>query len=458
MSRNKRISFYLLLVVLFLSATPAAAQVSNAGLLDDVLGRDQTATSAWQGHITTVATRLYWSLVVISMVWTFGIMAVRKAELNEFFAEFIRFIVTTGFFFWLLTNGSYFATTIFDSLREVAGTASGFGSSYTPSGIMDIGFFIFDRAAEQTSRFSPVDSAIGMLLAAAILVLLALVAVNMLLLLCAAWILAFGAIFFLGFGGSRWTSDIAINYFKSVLGLGAQLMALVFVVGVGKSFLEEYFSNMSEGLTMNEMAVMLVVTVILYVLSNKIPPMFAGIVSGHSPGQVSSYGAGTALAAGGAALAAAAVGAAAISSGMANAAGSAQAMKSAFSKGSENVESGSDLLSNLGGSSSGSDSSAGSFAEASGIGGNDTSTGSDAGAFTGSDAGASSGSARNLSPVSKAALVTADAASNIVKAGSSMAMNKARSRVSETLGGKMAQQIRAEGGNDEVAEFVGRSD
>src|SRR5690554_3583622 len=44
------------------------------------------------------ASWLFWTLVVISMVWTFGMMALRKADIGEFFAEFTRFTITTGFF------------------------------------------------------------------------------------------------------------------------------------------------------------------------------------------------------------------------------------------------------------------------------------------------------------------------------------------------------------------------
>jgi type IV secretory pathway TrbL component len=38
------------------------------------------------------ASWLSWALVVISMVWTFGMMALRKADI----AEFVRFIITTN--------------------------------------------------------------------------------------------------------------------------------------------------------------------------------------------------------------------------------------------------------------------------------------------------------------------------------------------------------------------------
>ncbi|MBE2189907.1 MAG: P-type conjugative transfer protein TrbL, partial [Candidatus Kapabacteria bacterium] len=163
----------------------------------------------------------------ISMVWTFGMLALRKADLGDFYAEFFRFTVFTGFFWWLLTNGPRFATDIMDSLRTLGGMATGTGATLTPSGIVDIGFDIFFRVLDKSSILSPVDSAVGILLSAAILIILALIGVNMLVLLVSGWILSYAGVFFLGFGGSRWTSDMAIGYYRTVLALGAQLAAMI---------------------------------------------------------------------------------------------------------------------------------------------------------------------------------------------------------------------------------------
>ena len=83
----------------------------------------------------------------------------------------------------------------------------------------------------------------GIIMAAIILIILALVSINMVLLLVSGWILAYAGIFFLGFGGSRWTSDIAINYYKTVLGVAVSLFAMVLLVGIGKTFLDDYYST-----------------------------------------------------------------------------------------------------------------------------------------------------------------------------------------------------------------------
>ena len=48
---------------------------------------------------------MFWILATISLSWTCISMAIKRAEMGEFFAELCRFIMFTGLFFWLLTNG-----------------------------------------------------------------------------------------------------------------------------------------------------------------------------------------------------------------------------------------------------------------------------------------------------------------------------------------------------------------
>lgn len=502
----------LLLCLAFFSVDASAGTMNSSGLFDDVLNRYNTAASGWAGVVTDAATWLFWTLVVISMVWTFGMMALRKADIGEFFAEFVRFTIFVGFFWWLLINAPAFATSIFNGLRQVAGNATGLGSSLSPSGIVDIGFAIFYNVVDQSSIWSPGDSLAGILMAVAILVVLAIIGVNMLLLLASAWVLAYGGIFFLGFGGSRWTSDMAINYYKTVLGIAAQLMTMVFLIGIGKTFLDDYYSRMSSGISLKEMGVMLIVCVILLALVNKVPALVAGIITGASVGGagIGQFGAGAAVGAAGMAAAAAATGGAMIAAGAANAAGGAQAVMAAFSKASDNVASGSDVLTSMwggggdggggggdGGGASGGDSSTGStpFAQAAGFSG---SSGSSSGASgmsggneggdakgkpeSGSSSSSSSDQAKGdgqkadnsataqaaqggqqssaeqsggfLAAAAKAGKIAADAGANLAKGAADVAMSKAASmkesamdRIADTAPGKVAAAIKGQGGS-----------
>jgi type IV secretory pathway TrbL component len=157
----------------------------------------------------------------------------------------------------------------------------------------------------------------------------------MLLLLVSGWILAYAGIFFLGFGGARWTSDIAINYYKTVLNIAAQLFTMVLLVGIGKSFVDQYYSAMSAGISLKELVVMMVVAIVLLALVNKLPAMVGGLsMSGGAHAFGSGFGAGAAMGAVTMAGMAVAAGGTAVAAGLPNAARGTQSLFDAFTKAS----------------------------------------------------------------------------------------------------------------------------
>lgn len=309
-----------LLILVFLSTSafaelPYFDQATNQSVLDQVVYKFWAKVKTWQTVIQGAAERLFWSLVLISMVWTFGMMLLRKADIGDFFAEFTRFIIFTGFYFWLLTNavsGHNIAGTIIDSMQQLGGTAAGLPEGASHSSIVNTGILIWNQSINNLNILDPIDSLIGFLMSIAILVILAVISVNMLLLLISSWVLMYAGIFFLGFGGARWTSDIAINYFKTVLGIGIQLFVMLLVVGIGNDLLTDFYSKMGKNvLNYEELAVMLIFSIAFFVLISKLPPLLAGIITGSSIGSnggIGGYSGGNFLAGAGTAAAVASYG------------------------------------------------------------------------------------------------------------------------------------------------------
>ncbi|PJE09586.1 P-type conjugative transfer protein TrbL [Legionella sp.] len=330
----------ILLTGLITSVHAEGVGIHNADLFDSILNRFATTTSQWGKQMQSYASWLFWSLTLISMVWTYGFMALRKADLQELFAETIRFFVVTGFFYWLLENGPAIAMSIIDSLRQIASKASGLNKLVSPSGIVDIGFDIASKVVDASSIWSPATTTVGLLIAAIILVVLALVGVNMLIILISAWILAYGGVFLLGFGGGRWTQDIAINYYRTVLSIALQSFAMILIIGIGKSFIDQYYAAMSGDMAIKELFVMLVVAIILLALINKIPPLLAGIVNGGGFNGGGTMGLGGAMGAAGLAAATLSGGMSAAMGAAASSAGGAQALKVAFQAAQQSLSEG----------------------------------------------------------------------------------------------------------------------
>jgi P-type conjugative transfer protein TrbL len=302
----QRLVTLLLVTAAALYSVGARAAVSSSNILSNVTDQFHAQAASWGGIITGYATNLFWTLGTISLVFTGVTLILKKADIGEFFAEFIRFILFFGFFLWLLQNAAAIGSAILHSLMIIGANASQTGVA-NPSAVMDIGFNIFHKVMEQTSIWSPVDSMIGMFLAAIVLVCIALIAANMTIMLCSAWILLYGGIFFLGFDGSRWTSDIAINYYKAILGVAASLMAMVLMVGIAQSIITSYYNQMSTGIDINEIATIMVVAVILLLLVHRVPGLISGILTGASISHsgIGSWSAGHAMGAMGVAATAA---------------------------------------------------------------------------------------------------------------------------------------------------------
>lgn len=435
-----------LLLDLLMWSGEAQAAINSSGLLDTALQQFNTAATAWGTYITARATWLFWTLAIISLVWTMGQLALQRAEIGDFFREIILFTVTTGFFFWLLTNGPAYAMAIMNSMRQIAGTASGLGPNIYPSGIVDIGFFIFQKVLTQSSIWSPVDSMVGFVMSLIILIVLALIGVNMLVLLVSGWILAYAGIFFLGFGGSRWTSDMALHYYRTVLSLGAQLGALVMLVGIGRTFVLNYYTNMQAQINLNELGVVLVASIILFSLVNKIPPLIGGLAMGGGLGAL-----GSGISAGGiisgAMMAGTAVGTAgaAMAAGAAGLAGGGQALMEAVKKGAQHVASGSDVLASFGSGG------AGGGAAGSPVGGGPSGGSPLAAAMDGvSPAGRISGGSSSGSSFAHAGRVAVDAMANLASGTWETGHAKTQDRISETFGGQVASTIRNQSEGSEM--------
>jgi type IV secretion system protein TrbL len=421
-------SLVIFLWVIFYPAAALAAAPNNANILDNVLSKYSDAASTWSNIMVSKATWLFWSLALLSMAWTYGMMALRKADLQEAFYETVRFFSVTGFFWWILKNGPAMATSIIDSMRMIGAQATGLSGKLSPSGIVDMGFDIFFRVLDQSSVWSPVDSMAGIFMSGLVLIILAIIGINMLLILISSWILAYGGVFFLGFGGARWTSDIAINYYKTVLGVGVQLMGMVLIVGIGKSFLDQYYNGLSSGVSLKELAVIMVVVIILFVLTNKVPAMLAGIVSpGFSAGSSGGISGGAMMGAAGVAAAAVATGGAMALGGASHIAGGASALKEAFQAAQQNMANGTGKFSGSGSSDSGN---GGGLSQAMGT----------AGKFA-SDM--MSNLAKGIGSVAKD------------KAGSMM--DSAKENISQTTGGKIASAIRNSGASNTESKTDGNS-
>jgi type IV secretory pathway TrbL component len=139
---------------------------------------------------------------------------------------------------------------------------------------------VYQQTLTHVNWLQPESIVAPIIIAVIILIVCALIAVNMMLLLCAAWIVLYAGLIFLGFGGCRWTSDMAINYYRTVLGVGVSLMTMQLIIGIGVQFLQDLVASTSQNLDAGQLGILMCATIILAVISHRLPHMVAGMVVG----------------------------------------------------------------------------------------------------------------------------------------------------------------------------------
>src|SRR6202012_3337460 len=115
--------FIVFALIILLASGDIAHAANVTGVVDNLLAKYKSAGQGWVEPLKNAAAWMFWILATISLSWTCISMAIKQAELGEFFAELCRFIMFTGLFFWLLTNGPEFGNDIITSLWKIGGEA-----------------------------------------------------------------------------------------------------------------------------------------------------------------------------------------------------------------------------------------------------------------------------------------------------------------------------------------------
>ena len=289
------ITFWVMLAALILLPTVAVAQAAppptSHYILEDTLKLFETGAAHWEKVIKDAAMFIFWTLGTISLVYTYGLMIVRKADIGEFFAETVRFMLFFGFFLWLLQNGPSLAYSIVDSLTTLANKAHGFTAATRPSKIIDVGLRMVYNTWDAVSIWDGWAWLGAWMVVLFCLAVLAIIGLNLFILYAASYMVLYAGFFILGFGGSRWTSDMAISYYKNVLSIALKLMTMILLIGMCGSVINQYYNKMhAAGIDLPTIATFFVFCLTFYKLTHTIPDMVAGMVGGGAAAVGSTSG------------------------------------------------------------------------------------------------------------------------------------------------------------------------
>lgn len=125
-------------------------------VLDEVASEIEKNAKTWVEGLEKRAKYLFGALATISIVWTFGLMLLRKAEFGEIVTEIFKFCITIGFFYYLLTNASVISREIFLGTSGLANEIT--GVNFNVSSFLDVGIRLFENSIKGSGIFDKIFS------------------------------------------------------------------------------------------------------------------------------------------------------------------------------------------------------------------------------------------------------------------------------------------------------------
>lgn len=312
---------FVLITLLMLVAGPAMAQANlhdASGTFTGLLDMIRVNANSWSNSLRNAAMYVFWTLALIQLVWTFGMMALRQADFGEMASEMVRFIMTIGFFAALLMFSVQWAEAIVNSFRQAGAHAAGVGVGLKPGDMFALAVELAKTVGD-VDTWNPVTAGMVGLAAVVILLCFTFIAAFMALTLVESYVVINASVLFMGFGGSQWTREYAVSMLKYSFAVGAKLFVLTLIVGLilesAKHWQLAYNMQHDEA----SMWTMVGLALVCAYLCKTIPELIQGLITGVSVGGGSVLGG---MAAAGVAGAAAAM-ATMQSSGLVSSAGAA---------------------------------------------------------------------------------------------------------------------------------------
>lgn len=219
-------------------------------ILNDIVRDYESITAAWFGALFPIAQAVFWTLVLIELVWSAIWWAVDREDGLGVVTALLRKVLAVGFFYAILLNANSWIRAVIEGFRTAGAAASGL-NSLNPSGVFDQGLAlatqIFNAPNELGLLESIFPSLVAALCALIVVAAYAIIAAQLMVALVESFIVIGGGILLLGFSGSRWTKFFSERYLSYVASVGVKLFVLYLIMGVGMSIAARWVPLLSAG-------------------------------------------------------------------------------------------------------------------------------------------------------------------------------------------------------------------
>ncbi|EDO6626007.1 P-type conjugative transfer protein TrbL [Campylobacter coli] len=272
---------------------------------DGILDLLQNGLESWIPLIKTACLWVFWTLVVIDLVWTFGLKALSGFEFGDFIATLIKKIMYIGIFLFLF-NIDQWLQIIFNSFSQLA-TSVNNGISITPQNIIEQALNLVGKIIQSMDFWSPGDSILKVVAGVIILIAFVLMAIDLLIVYLKFFLMNVIVFFALALGGLSHFKQIGLNPIMTAIKVGVELFMIQGLMALSITMIDVINNEITQKSTADVILQILVVALIFCMITKMVPGIIEAVFNGsigESAGASAGFRAVATMAAGAAAGAA----------------------------------------------------------------------------------------------------------------------------------------------------------
>ncbi|ELW5212809.1 P-type conjugative transfer protein TrbL [Campylobacter coli] len=290
-----------LIIFIFLLLPNLAFGLENSNGVLDLL---QNGLESWIPLIKTACLWVFWTLVVIDLVWTFGLKALSGFEFGDFLATLIKKIMYIGIFLFLF-NTDQWLQILFNSFSQLATGVSN-GIKITPSNIVTSGVEIL-LSIWEAAGLNLAKTLFLLICGLIILIGFLLMAIDLLIVYLKFFLMNVIVFFALALGGLNHFKQIGLNPIMTAIKIGIELLMIQGLMALAINITNSAFKEIAQNLTIDLTLQILVVALIFCMITKMVPGIIEAVFNGsigESAGASAGFRAVATMAAGAAAGAA----------------------------------------------------------------------------------------------------------------------------------------------------------
>nr|WP_079754456.1 P-type conjugative transfer protein TrbL [Campylobacter coli] len=282
---------------------------------DGILSLIRNGILSWTPLIKTACLWVFWTLVAIDLIWTFGLKALSGFEFGEFLATLIKKIMYVGIFLFLF-NIDQWLQIIFNSFSQLATNVND-GISITPQNIIEQALNLVGKIIKSMDFWSPGDSILKVVAGVIILIAFVLMAIDLLIVYLKFFLMNVIVFFALALGGLNHFKQIGLNPIMTAIKVGVELFMIQGLMALSITMIDVINNEITQKSTADVILQILVVAFIFCMITKMVPGIIEAVFNGsigESAGAAAGFRAVATMAAG--AAAGAAVGAVGVTRAM----------------------------------------------------------------------------------------------------------------------------------------------